>query len=441
MSDDSENDMDTDVFVNTARRLLRSTKKKMKQNLAPQQQAVVHNDVPKDVKILIPTSNRFDPLSDNDGEVRIRKPQPEVTSKARKNRVPPVIVPPPTTKLTVETTLKSISVADFRIKHASVGLYLYVDSIEQHKKIRETFKASGICYYSHDLPEDKVAKVVLIGLDKMDTSELSKLIKEAGFDPVEIKTITPKNSRYTDHINYLVYFKRDSTNLKELYKTKVINHTMIRWEPYRAFKSAPTQCRNCLRPGHGTRHCQMPARCMYCPGDHSSATCPAIKKAYDDSKAKGRLAGEENPQPKVIDDFKPTCCNCKGDHLATDAKCPEKFKFQEIQRDLSARNRQRPARSFQFNESDFPSTLQRRRPNHQAAAAQMSLNHRPTFSQVVNRTSSQTQPAANMHIYNGDCSESLFTFEEINTLIHEMMESLSKCKTKADQWTCSAIFQ
>lgn len=445
MSDsDSEFAMETDSEVNNGRRTRLTATKKFKTNLDEQRKNVVHNQVPKDVQILVSTSNQFDILQNNEDEVIVQRKQPKnstskanYTSKAKKDRVPPIIVSPPTTKKTVESSLKSIAVTNFRLKHASVGIYLYVDSLEDHKKIRTTFKASGICFFSHDLPEDKVARAVLTGLDKMETSELSDLIKEQGFDPIDIKVMTPKKSRYNDHVNYLVYFKRDSTDLKKLYQMKVLNYTVVRWEPYRSSRpNTVTQCRRCQRTGHGTRHCEMPPRCMYCPGGHLSADCTEIKKAYDEAKAKAVADGETDPEPKLLENFKPTCCNCGRNHLASSPECPERSKFQLIQQKLADRNKRNNEKSFNHIREDFPDTLLNRglmNPPAPAAPTHPMYNRGATYSQTMQNPPPPHQ-SNNTFINDGNCVEDLFTFEQVNSLLSEMISSLNKCRTKADQF-------
>lgn len=435
MSDCDSECMETDTN-NDNQKSLRSRTKRQKQNAAANKpKKVIHDDVPNDVQINISTANQFEILQNTEGEVILqRNNQRNTANKTRKERVPPIIISPPTSRKSVEFSLNSIAVSKYQLKHASSGLYLYVESIDDHKKVRETFKASGIPFYSHDLPEDKVAKVVLIGLDKMEPKELTGLIKQAGFDPVDIKVMTPKKARYTDHVNYLVYFKRDSTDLKKLYKTKVLNHTVIRWEPYRSNRATPTQCRRCQRPGHGTRHCEMPPRCMYCPGEHLSSKCTAIKMAYDVAKAKEQATGVTNPAPKLIDDFKPTCCNCKGNHLASDPGCPEWKRFQEIQAGIAQKNQRQANKRFNYKQDEFPQTLNSRSQpqQHIRTTPALTSHQRPTYSQVASTSFiAQQQPNA---LNDGDCSEDLFSFTEINSLINEMMTSLSKCKSKADQF-------
>ncbi|KAJ6647613.1 hypothetical protein Bhyg_02836 [Pseudolycoriella hygida] len=51
-----------------------------------------------------------------------------------------------------------------------------------------------------------------------------------------IKIIAPKQARNSNHVNYIVYFKKGE-------------------EPYRIQRTGPTQCSRCQRPSHGARHC------------------------------------------------------------------------------------------------------------------------------------------------------------------------------------------
>lgn len=387
---------------------------------------VQHKDIPNNVQFTVPTSNKFSALSDADDEVRFTKKSVAI----KKVRIPPIIVPPLATRITIKAALGRLGIADYFIKHASVGIYVHVNTLEHHKKIRELFKNDGIYFFSHDLPEDKMVKVVLRGLDKMVTSKLTNELKSLGFEPNDVKVIVPKQSRYTDHANYIIYFKRDSVDLKALYNVKAIFHTIIRWEPYRSSRSSPTQCRRCQRPGHGTRHCGMPPRCMYCAKDHQSDECPCIKAAYDEAKT---ISGQETPSTLTAP---PTlslvCCNCDGAHAASDPQCPAKLKYQQIQRGLSSRNRRPPPREFVRREEDFPYSL----PTASLPAA-TSTSRRPLYSQVAATVSPKTTARkiiSPMNPSSNDGSDDLFSVEEITSLVQEMLSSLSKCRNKSDQF-------
>lgn len=430
-SGDMSSDLDSDkmslddvTLQNNQRRLRKKSKKNQKDS--QKKLNIQHKDIPGEVQFTVPTTNQFSSLAGLENEVRVTRK----SSAIKKVRIPPIIVPPPATKNTIKAALCTLKINEYFIKHASIGLYIHVNTLDHHKTVREYFKNRKISFFSHDLPEDKVVKVVLSGLDQMETSKLEDELKVLGFSPVDIKTIVPKQSRYTNHVNFIVYFKRDSVDLKALYNVKAIFHTIVRWEPYRSSRTSPTQCRRCQRPGHGTRHCEMPPRCMYCAQNHLSNVCPCIKEAYEEAKT---ASGQEMPTTlQAPTSFKLVCCNCQGPHAASDPECPVKLKYQEIQRRLSTRNRRPLQKDFVRRLEDFPSTL----PPVSSSTAP-TRTRRPLYSQVVTtptKTTTQINSIAFENSTSNDCSGDLFSFEELNSLLQEMMSSLSKCRNKSDQF-------
>lgn len=178
---------------------------------------------------------------------------------------------------------------------------------------------------------------MLIGLDKMETDELSKELEELGIKPVKIQIIQIIQ-RYNDHANYILYYQKHTTDLKKVYSIKSINHTIIRWEPYRSGRRGTTQCRRCLQQGHGTRHCNLPPHCMYCAGDHLSEDCAAIEQAMNDIQLPMQGDGNEKTVNE-LNNFTPKCYNCQGSHIAISGDCPKKNEFSQLQRKISQKNR------------------------------------------------------------------------------------------------------
>lgn len=404
----------------------------------PLKQTVAHEKVPTNVKIQVPIANYYSGLENNDEEVRIRR----VTnsSNSKKKKIPPIVVPPPSKKSDIVAALTLLQIKEFRVKLTSVGHYIFVENPEDHKKIREKFSETHTPYYSHDLPEDRVAKVVLKGLDLMEVKVIELELKELGFPPVDIKIITPKQTKYVGHVNYLIYFKRDSTNLKNVYQTKSINHTIVHWEPFRPSRNSITQCRRCQRYGHGTKHCQMPERCVYCSKSHDSSKCPDLATAYEAAKTKANeslMDYEQNQakEPDVVNLDAVKCCNCNGNHLASSPDCPEKEKYRKLQQNLALRNQKRSnQRNRQFSNADFPlirnnsATLSHRQGPDRITPSK----NGPLFSQVlqapmINPTYTTNGPG------NVD-SEQLFSLQEINSLLNEMLTDLSRCRSKAEQF-------
>lgn len=441
MTDDTDPELsDTDFDMENGTQQNKSTNERKKMNALRRSneleenrsktRKIQHNDIPGSVRIeipIVPISNRFQALQNAGDEVILTRSS---NVKSKKGRIPPIVIPPPANRDTVVKVAQSAKVASYKIKLTSTGFYLFVDSVEDHQKIRQILQTSNVPHFSHDLPDDRVSKVVLKGLDRMETTELKQQLKDVGFEPTEIKIIEPKKSRYSNHVNYLLYFKRGATDLKKLYSTRVVNHTIVNWEPYRSSRGSTTQCRRCQRFGHGTRHCQMPFRCSYCADKHDSSACPSIKVAYDTAKASLNPAATENPiEVDVLRTFTPTCCNCKGAHLASDPVCPEKHKYRQLQSNLAKVNKKKTTQGYAPRKEDFPAfssvpTLQQRQVR----------TTMPSYSQILSQPQpGRSQPTVHLNVGN-DCSGDLFSFNEVNLLLSEVLQGLSNCKSKLDQF-------
>ena len=309
---------------------------------------VKHDEISDNLEIEL--SNEYETLSDNDSEVEIVQNKAKNKGKNQskeppKIHIPPIVVPPPTTKNVVTQLFVTNNLVNYRLRMSSTGIYVFVDTVEDHLKVREVFSTSNIGYFSHDLPADKVSKVMLKGLDRMEPSVLKAELSSLGFPAADVKVIVPKNSRYSDHTNYLLYFPKSSTDIKALYAVKAIFHTIVYWEPYRPVRTSPTQCRRCFMYGHGTRHCKMPVKCQYCSASHAENRCPAVKEAYEKVKEKDPATPTadlmdteetekttEHQQTKLLHHLVPTCCLCGGRHLATDPNCEARKKYESIKK-------------------------------------------------------------------------------------------------------------
>lgn len=287
----------------------------------------------------------------------------------------------------------------------------------------------------------------------MDHTELKNLLKDVGVCPLDIKTITPKQSRYSNHANYILSFSKEDFNMKNLHAIKVVNHVIVTWEYHRRSNTGPTQCRRCLRAGHGTRHCNLPARCQYCAENHLSDDCEvfksAIKAAGGTSTTETRdediegvetanEANNANKKPLKVN-FTPKCCNCKGNHLATDKSCTAIAEYQNLQRKLANRNRKQDGRrQLHYDEVSFPQLPH----NHQMQRPQVAERRTPqnmSYSQVVNQ---RPDPVARCGFLSSTQPNStpitdpnkLFSYAEITALLNDVIQGLRACETKYDQF-------
>lgn len=75
---------------------------------------------------------------------------------------------------------------------------------------------------------------------------------------------------------------------------------------------------------HKTKHCHMPAKCLYCAALHKSEDCPLINNISDESH----------------DILTPVykCINCDGKHQANSYACPKRNEYIQLREAVSMKN-------------------------------------------------------------------------------------------------------
>lgn len=265
---------------------------------------------------IVPTANQFEIL-DGAGEKMITS---ESVAPA-KLRIPPITVFN-SDRTKVDAKLKAMAVTNYSIKLLRHGLHVYCDSVDNFKKVRDEFKKGDVNFYSHELADEKFYKVVLTGLHKMDPDALLAELQEIGLAPVAVRIINPRNSAYRPDALYVVSFPKGTVKLSELKADKkVVFHTRVDWQPYK-HRGGLVQCTRCQRPGHGIKHCNMPARCALCGEGHETDVCPKKKALLEQVTSPKEGSGPVQVTAPSM------CCNCGvAGHFATDPKCQKRIDY------------------------------------------------------------------------------------------------------------------
>lgn len=177
---------------------------------------------------------------------------------------------------------------------------------------------------------------------------------------------------------------------------------------------------------------------MNCAGPHLSEQCDPMKNAQSAARKKHQ---EDGNTDKVVQlDFPWKCANCNGNHRADDRQCKKIVEYGELQRRLANRNRQHQ-KGFQYREDSFPNTLQASLTPPEPATgtsyskasgnAGKSHDHQMSSDHTFHGMGSSSSSAK---VGNSNSNPNLFTFQEINSLTHEMLRGLSACKDKFEQF-------
>lgn len=306
---------------------------------------------------------------------------------------------------TVANWLKPISQSadDYSLSFSQGSIRVYSANLDRFKVLENELEKLKAEFFSHDLNEDKTTKIVLHGLYSMPENELQKYLAEVNVKPSQIKKMNIHQKKYSDHCLYLLYFpKSDKVKISQLREIPAINRVKVRWQYYANNRTGPIQCSNCMLLGHGSRHCRMKPKCMRCAGPHKTQACPRLIDPLT-KQARDRI-----PDDQV------KCALCHQNHTANYSRCEKRLEFIERQQRYRTRTQRQsqPTRSFtdapQLNNFNFPQLDPRQR------AARIPQN--PQWVQ-------------NQH------QSDLFTSQELMPIFEELMNELSRARTRMEQIT------
>lgn len=375
----------------------------------------------------IPVHNKFSPLSglvmpagtptanvngsNGKGDTLIQK----CSSKSK--RTPPITVIGKKRDEVIQLCRDAgVSETNITLKLTSVGINVYASTVDAFTTLRDKLKEETNCF-THILTEEKSLKIVLKGLFTMNIDDLKNQLKAKGIVPEEIKVISPKKLKYTDQAHYLLFFKKGTTTINELRKCSSLCYLKVDWEYYTSKKFGPTQCHKCQMFAHGSKHCTMPPKCLYCADSHETKDCNWVKNRV------------------IPEGFAPKCANCNGPHKANDECCPKLREFLQIQEKLNNRhankNRSKQHQSqLNLTSSEFPA-----------------LPSRQTHSDSFTRARTQPEAASSPHynawsrshnqsFYAGRSQgrSELFSGSELVNIASEVITSLKSCATPEEQY-------
>lgn len=280
------------------------------------------------------TENQFAPL-DNDSVDKTGPVVSGATNQAELNRSSNLPVkqntkPPPihsvhmkikefVARLEDKVDESKLTITEKKIKENCVALKIVCSDIDTHDNLIKAMREKGIEHYTFGSSAERAKLLLIKGLNDEYTDDEIKeklvALQRTGASISKVKTLifTKKfEDRVTEYHHRLVVLTPGS-NTTELLKVKHIAFQSIKWEVYR--KNNIFQCHNCLRPGHSSKNCGFPYRCVKCPVTHEYGKCPRdidleLKKSSP-----------------------PYCINCKTDgHSANYRGCPS---LKEVQTKLN----------------------------------------------------------------------------------------------------------
>jgi hypothetical protein len=373
------------------------------------------------IKPNIPTFNSFGYLhpdgSQADAEMSGQNEAEEKSStaddvnkpKKSKNKPKPIYIK--AKKYTdVQGALKLLKIDKYGLKIISGGIKLTVETVEDFKTAKKHFADSNTEFYTYDLEEEKLFKVVLYGLPVFECDEVIECLNEVNVHPKEVKRLQTKVQR-DDSAIYMVSFPTGQTNISELKKVRFVNYISVSWAHY-VRRGNITQCRRCQQFNHGTRNCHISPKCVKCGEAHLSNGCPHDEQL----KSKQRAL---------------KCANCGEQHPANYSECSVRLNYIEYREKLAERDK-----FFRTNNRGGSQPQQYGQGNNNRRGA-----YRPAPTPTNNAwTANNRNLAAGMNTTNTNNTNNnnqkntnLFTPSEIMQITNDVFSKMYGCKTKADQ--------
>lgn len=289
----------------------------------------------------------------------------------------------------VHALCKSAKVEKYSVKKISIGIKLFcqakIDFDAICKLLTDKYE-----FFTYATKDEKPYKALLFGLDKQDPQIIKKHLTNMGLKCLDVKLVIKKSIHNSEFVIFVVYFQRQTINLRELRQNySIIEYVKVKWEFQRANKTQITQCYNCQMYGHGSSRCRVKTFCARCAGQHQTAEC----------------------KESII-----KCANCNGPHQSNSDECESKLTYIK----LKQRTQNLPKRQARNN---------------------FNLNYNTSFPNALNQTSAvplgnwhNTTNGSHNHQFVSNGPNDLFSMEEIKNLTFELINNLRSCKNKADQF-------
>jgi hypothetical protein len=250
-------------------------------------------------------------------------------------------------------------------------------------------------FFTHQLREEQLTKIVLHGMYDMELSDLKELLNEVGIKPTEIKKMSIHQKRYSDHCLYLLLFnKSEKVKISTLRETLSLNYVRVRWEYFQNRRLGPIQCTNCMSYGHGSKYCHLDPICIRCANNHASKDCPHLVDPVT------------NAQREKIPDNLVKCGLCGQNHTANYTDCVKRVEFMERQERYRRKTQRRQP------------PIGQQPPQYFQNAPQLSNFHLP------NNNNAPRESSVN----------DLFSAHEIMPILSELMNALQGARSKQQQF-------
>lgn len=167
---------------------------------------------------MTPTANQYELLSsDNEDdekrtEGRRKRPKKTLTTApppAKPQLPPPIIITDQEFQLTKEV-MSTLSISEYTSKNISIGQKVVLSNAKDHKTLLEYLKNCNRDCFTHRSNEEKLFKVVLSGLPKLNTDDLRNELLVLNIKPVNVYEMTTRSANQHRAL-YLLHLRQMNT--------------------------------------------------------------------------------------------------------------------------------------------------------------------------------------------------------------------------------------
>ena len=343
-------------------------KRRLKENLASEQESTNKKGKPEDPSISQTTSqiSQFQDLpldsqnlqfsqystsqiqnsganstapAQSSGQITSQQVSEAVKNATKSNTKPPAIIIRSNQNWTATRKfLMDNNIAYKSVFNTSHGNKIQTPDMETYRKALKLLRERDLQHYTFLPAEERDLHVVIRGSGmELSPEDVDEFLKAKGFSPIKIIRMVHPIDR-TQMPLLLVILPKDAKG-REIYNIKEIWDINVSVEP---LQRSPVvgQCRRCLLFGHNHTQCFAAYKCKHCAGDHSFSDCPA----------------KDGPKK---------CANCHLDHRASFRGCKRAPARRFIPSQGGPQPRRAPAPAPSFNTRSFPNL-----PNSQISASQ-----------------------------------------------------------------------
>lgn len=349
----------------------------------------------------VSTRNEYDILGhqeENSESVEMDSSQLNNTTEKASVRCPPITVRRMSVKEINEMLRRMDGDGKFVLRNLNGSVQIRSKCKTLFDKTVNALKILNSEFYTHANREETLVKIVVSGLPVFEKDELLVELKKNNITPRELKMLS--KTKDNDSALYVLYFDKGTVKLNKLREVKYLFNVVVWWRHWTRKNSDVVQCFRCQRFGHGSRHCNMKARCVKCGEEHMSSEC-TIPKAQND--------------PRYTHDVI-KCANCGNNHTASFKECRIRLDF--------IKRQERNSHQVTGNKGTAraPRTFNSTRVDHNVSFAAALSGTAPTYP-----TSSRSDAAEGT-------SNNIFTISEFLGLARDMYNRLGGCTSREDQF-------